>query len=600
MKHLGGTVSNRRGPLQHPAWLLSPPSLGPLRGWLDHAGAQLREGNGLLCLGMPSGVPRLMLLSAVARAHPGEVVAVRLNGCQDGPDVIRAIGFALHLPRPGHTQALGAELASRHDLLLVLEGAEAPEALQVVNVLTGLAPHVRVILGGDVEDSSIPRLEEAGAALRLPSPPRPEDHPELTPTLQALAWMPSGTSRMGLPSFPDWASLPMGPQVACLLPEIRAHVLAGDPPDARTAAKRLLPCAEPLLSLATGGSLHRLPTHQDLLLCRFLAKHLDWSADSCAMAASAARLVAATGQLQTGRSILQEARERHGDADDRARALLCWAEGDLLLAGGMYGESIEPHEDALEGLTQEPALRLILLRRLADSLAVQGRTEAANGRYRAARSLARSEVDNLSLGAILRGTADLAVASAEVLGADALYDQAKTLLDSHPRARGEQANLALGRASLALSRGQFAQAESSLLEAKTHANTSPLLVASLQQREGELNLRRGALPAAERLLLQAASTLLQTGQPAAAARTLRTLGDVAAIGGHYLAASDLYVRSIADSARSGDLASALRTLGHLVALERLGSDTDRVRSLEKMQEDLLHFAGPALDETTGV
>ncbi len=600
MKHLGGTVSNRRGPLQHPTWLLAPPSLLPLRGWLDVAGVQLREGSGLLCLGMPPGVPRLMLLAAVAQDHPGEVVAVRLNGCQDAPDVIRAIGFGLHLPRPGHTPALGAELASRHDLLLVLEGAEAPETLQVLNVLTGLAPHVRVLLGGEVEDPSIPRLHEAGAAEFLPPPPRPEDHPELTPTLQALALVPSGTSRFGLPAFPEWAGLPMGPQIACLLPEIREHVLAGEPPDARTAAKRLLPCAEPLLSLATGGSLNRLPTHQDLLLCRFLARHLDWSADSCAVAASAARLVCATGQLNTGRSILQEVRDRHGDADARALALLSWAEGDLFLAAGLYAESIEPHEDALEALEQEPALQLILLRRLADSLAVQGRTEAADGRYRAARSMARSEEDNLALGAILRGTADLAVASAEVLSADALYDQAKNLLDSHPRARGEQANLALGRASLALSRGQFAQAESSLLEAKTHAEESPLLVASMQQREGELNLRRGALASAERLLLQAASKFLRTGQPAAAARTQRTLGDVAAIGGHYLAASDFYVRSIADSARSGDLASALKTLGHLVALEKRGSDVDRVQSLEKMQEDLLHLAGPALEETTGV
>jgi hypothetical protein len=343
-----------------------------------------------------------------------------------------------------------------------------------------------------------------------------------------------------------------------------------------------------------------LPTHQDLLLCRFLARHLDWSADSCAVAASAARLVGATGQLDTGRSILREARERHADADARDLALLSWSEGDLFLSAGLYGESIEPHEDALEALEEEPALRLILLRRLGDALGVQGRTEAADTRYRAARSLARSAGDNLSLAAALRGTADLAVASAEILSADALYDQAKNLLNSHPRARGEQANLALGRASLALSRGQLAQAESNLLNAKTHAEESPLLVASLQQREAELNLRRGALNSAERLLLQAASKFLRSGQPAAAARSQRTLGDVAAIGGHYLAASDFYVRSMADSARSGDLGSALKTLGHLVALERRGSDADRVKSLERLQADLQHFAGPAVDETTGV
>jgi hypothetical protein len=541
-----------------------------------------------------------MLLAALAQNHTGGVVAVRLSGCQDASDVIRAIGFALHLPRPGHTPALGAELASRSDLLLLLEGAEAPETLQVVDVLTGLAPHVRVLLGGDVDDDSIPRLKDAGASANLPPPPRAEDHPQLTPTLQALALLPSGTSRFGLPAFPEWAGLPIGPEVACLLPEIREHVLAGEPPDARTAARRLLPCAEPLLSLATGGSLHRLPTHQDLLLCRFLARHLDWSADSCAVAASAARLVGATGQLDTGRSILREARERHADADARDLALLSWSEGDLFLSAGLYGESIEPHEDALEALEEEPALRLILLRRLGDALGVQGRTEAADTRYRAARSLARSAGDNLSLAAALRGTADLAVASAEILSADALYDQAKNLLNSHPRARGEQANLALGRASLALSRGQLAQAESNLLNAKTHAEESPLLVASLQQREAELNLRRGALNSAERLLLQAASKFLRSGQPAAAARSQRTLGDVAAIGGHYLAASDFYVRSMADSARSGDLGSALKTLGHLVALERRGSDADRVKSLERLQADLQHFAGPAVDETTGV
>jgi hypothetical protein len=108
------------------------------------------------------------------------------------------------------------------------------------------------------------------------------------------------------------------------------------------------------------------------------------------------------------------------------------------------------------------------------------------------------------------------------------------------------------------------------------------------------------LDSAERLLLQAASKFLRTGQPAAAAKTQRTLGDVSAIGGHYLAASDFYVRSMADSARSGDLASALKTLGHLLALERRGSDGERVKSLDRLQADLLHLAGPAVDETTGV
>jgi len=584
--------------MKHPLWLRASPDLPPLSTWLQETSRELAIDQGIRCLALPESTTRLSLLAAVAGDHPGEVLAARLTGCEDAPDVVRAIGFALKLPLPGEATRVGKALATMGNILLVLEGADAPGTLQVIDNLRGLAPHVRILLGTENVHHEIPRLDLSAALAHLPDPMLEEAPPAPSATQTALAYVPGGVGIEELP-LPDWAALPIDNHTVALRPEHRKRFLKAGTGDPQSAARVLFPYASTHLALATGGPLRRLPRHHEVLLARFLAEHLTWSSDACAASATAARLLAITGQIQTALSLVQDTMNRHEEANESDLALLHWAQGDLFLSCGLLEESQTAYEHAQSKLSQVPDLRLSMLRRCGDALANHALFDLANSRYQQARDLARELGDPLIHAATLRGSADVAVYCGEIKTADALYDQAEHLLGQHPRSLEEQSNLDLGRATLHLARGELREARNRLKRASKNAEDSPQLQASIAQRGAELLLRQGHSDRAEAMIRSAIQGFLHTGQHTASARAIRTHGDIHGVSGRYLEAVDCYQNSIAKCARAGEFRGALKALSHHVALERSGVDTFQIRRLQLLQEELEQLIGTHLDDTTG-
>ncbi|MEE2751343.1 MAG: hypothetical protein VX519_07925 [Myxococcota bacterium] len=566
--------------------------------WLQETRRELASDQGLRCLAVPEGATRLTLLAAISNNHPGEVLAVRLTGCVDAPDVVRAIGFALKLPLPGEATRVGKALATMGNILLVLEGADAPGTLQVIDNLRGLAPHVRILLGAENIHHEVPRLDLSSVLAQLPAPIVEQAPSTPTAIQSALAYVPGGVGIDELP-LPAWAALPIDPHTVALRPEHRHRFLQEHLSDPQSAARVLFPYASTHLALATGGPLRQLPRHHEVLLARFLAEHLSWASDACAASATAARLLAITGQVQTALSLVQETMGRHENASESDLALLHWTQGELFLSCGLLEESQRAYQRADTGLRQVPDLRLTMLRRCADALANHALFDPANSRYQQARDLARELDDPLIHAAALRGSADLAVYSGEIKTADALYEQAEHLLGNHPRSQEEQSNLDLGRATLHLARGELREAGNRLRRAAKNAEESPQLQANIAQRGAELLLRQGQYVRAESMIRNAMLGFLHTGQQAASARCLRAHGDIHALTGRYLEAVDCYENSMAQCARTGEFRGALKALKHHLALERAGNDLAQVTRLQQLQEELEQLTSPYLDDTTG-
>ncbi|MBL8616892.1 MAG: hypothetical protein JNM72_14885 [Deltaproteobacteria bacterium] len=263
------------------------------------------------------------------------------------------------------------------------------------------------------------------------------------------------------------------------------------------------------------------------------------------------RLRAARGQPALALERLRAA--PHPETPGVPAALRAWAEGDLCHQRADRAGAAHAWEEAAAQLRGARALPLLarLCRRRADRLATAGQAAAASRLYREAGALYRQLDLPEGRAAALRGLGDLAVSGAEALRADELYAQAAAL---RPPA-AEQANLGLGRAGLALARGELGAAASGIRSGGPAPDPAHL------RRAADLALREGQHERAQ-ALAAAAGRAWAAAEPAAAACCLRLRGDAEAARGDRAAAQARYLEAAEAHARAGDVLGLRRTLLH--------------------------------------
>lgn len=488
-------------------------------------------------------------LESLLDAWTGPSLQVDTLGCVDAPDLIRATGLALRLPSPGVTGAVAQALEP--GTLLIWRKLQADDARTAAEALIAFGDGLAVVGFG--------AREIEGAECHGVTPPPHLSAPD------ALSLCPAGVPGEDLLSPRE--RLP--PE---RLEGARPHA------DPAEAATELLPRAQELLSIAHGEALPAGLEHADLLFLRALVRHLPAGLPKAQAIAAAARLLGISGQLPLARELLDQGREAHGG---EPRALLHWAEGDLLLRQGLTGAATGHHEAALRLLmkAQAPLLAATLLRRSADILAAMGESEEAISRMRRARALHRDHGDPLGVAETLRAAGDVAVHSGEVLSADALYEQAGAVMGEQPQTTLARANLCLGRAALSISRGETMGATLLLDQAEALGSSRPVVLAGALRLRADIHLRTGRHPEATAALDAAHALYLRAGEPQAAARCRRLQGDLAAAAGTLAEAADIYQQALGEAARLGDLRGARKVLRHLLVVERAGSDSLRVEEL---------------------
>ncbi len=580
-----------------PPWLAAPEREVTGHSWVDEARRRLHTARVPVTLVGQPGSGRTLAAAAVVARHSGPVLGARLTGCVSAADTVRAVGDALAVAQPGETARVGLALAQLGEVLVVLDDADSAEAAEAVETLSALAPRAWFLATATRPLNDAASLAPPPAF--APPPPDPADLAALPSSVEWLAHLPAGAPVDQIDALSESVRARIHPRRVALQPRVAVALRQQRPCSPELAARRCAHLGTRFLPLATGGEVRGAIAHEDVLLLRFLGQFLPDPVDASLNTVAAARLLARTGQPEEGLSMLAAFRDRVRRLGLREEALLLWAEGDVLLGAGLEGEARLCHNLALERLedVRDPDLGGTLSRRRADHLLLRGHVLEAERHYKAARVLHRRAGDAVAVAATLRGVADVAVAAGEHVAAGTLYEQAAATLEGHPRARLELANLRLGQAALAIGRGELSEAERLLDEARQLGQGSELLQTLTLRRRAELLLRRGRHHEARQLLDTVAADLFRLGERAAAAATFRVQGDVEAAAGELADAAEHYCHALSEAARVGDLATANRTLEHLLALERTGGDVARVETLQGLLADVraLQVEG---DETT--
>ncbi|HJN75240.1 MAG TPA: hypothetical protein QGF58_15030 [Myxococcota bacterium] len=510
---------------------------------LEHAAElalALQASGAVVELVADSGVVASQLAAAAASHIDAPPVRASLAGCQDEHDVLRAIGFALDLPLPGDATAVGETLRRLGAPLVVLEDT-VPEATVAFHTLRAMALGVR--------------------------------------------WLFTTAQPLGLGSAHPVEVV--GRRGRSADPVVRG-LLSAEPGEEYLVARSLCPHADGWLQLAWGATPRALVEHKDILLVRFLARHLPSPAERAVAAAAAVRMVAVSGQLPLARSLLDGARDPV--LGSREQALLDWAGGDVLSAFGLHADATGWHRDAIDRFERlgEHELAAALLQGSGASLATRGLRDEAAERLRRARVHHRRAGTLMGLAAGLRGSAEIALARNEALAADAIFEQSTEILEDFQSIEGdlERAALRVGQASLALARGDLRSATTRLDEARDLAPGVPVLQAAVARRKADVALRRGHHDSAMDLLARAIPLLQRCGHRASAAGAIRLRGDIAAARGRRLEAAEHYELAVVEAVRVGDLSGARRTLSHLLTLERSGTDTAHVEDLLSLIDDI--------------
>ncbi len=562
-----------------PAWLALEGREPVPEALVDRVAGALGSAS-VVAAALPAGREATPLLAAMAAQLGGAVHAVRCQGAESAEDLVRAVGDALDVVPFGDTTAVGAQLGALGGRVLLLEGCAVPRLHEALDPILARAPELRVLAVGSDGLEGLPVLGldpapwNAGPDTDLPA----------GRDARALAWLPAGTREAAPRGVDD--SHRVAVRGLCVLRDPVAASLRGNP---ATAAATLQPLAQPLLELAVGRSPPWLPRECDVQLLRLLYRSLPDAWTRAWAAAALARLLARVGQPDLGRSVLVEARGLPLEAGERA--LIEAADGAVLLDSGLVRAGTEALTQAVSGLVTDPTVRAVLSRRVGDHMVLRGSKRSAQACYREARAIWRRSGQDLGVAATLRADGDSAVAAGEVVGAESLYELAGAALSAEPRPGFELASLELGRASLALTRGELASAERYLAEADLSSHDDPTLRAAVERRWGELRLRQGRQGQADEHLARALDLYERLGERLAAASTLRAMGDAAAAAGAPELAAERYSRGTALSARAGDLGGARRCLEHALALEFEQGSDERAETLQALLRETDAFFG---------
>lgn len=516
---------------------------------------------------------RLALAGRIMTSWDDAVVA-RLTGCRGAADALLIIGEALHAPIPGSAVSVGSLLRQCTRMLIIIDGADAPNALDACAQLEALAPAVSWLLLAD----TIPEHAPAAQVTLPPSPTAPISS-DVHEDVQLLTMLPAG-----LPSslhVPAELRHPTPPRRMAL----HAHALSTLRTQLRLEPSRLaqslLPRFAHVLVLADGAPLPSGVCVADMLALRWMGEVLSEPSEAARATTAAGRLLSMWGQPEVARRLLGSGLRRDALASPSCRARLLWAEGDALMACGNRTGAEQCYQEAEQHLVadQNVALLVAMTRRLAMAHACRGQSQQAAQRYQHAQALSRQLAPTHGA-TTLRATADLAVARGELLSAAALYDQAESL----PATELETLNRRLGRAGLALAQGEMERAKALLRHELTI--DLPVLQGNLARRRADLALRQRQYEAAQSEAEAALAAYAHAGERAAMGHTTRLLGDIHATSGKLQAASEYYLRAIPLQIEAGDLAGLRQTIRHTIALERQASTSSLGPALTALLEQL--------------
>ncbi len=544
-----------------PSWCAPP---DPLIG-RDDLVVRVRAalGDGPVTLVGAAGVGATAVASAVisqlvAEGAVGRVAAWRgFSGATLG-DAALVLGLRLNAALPGDLASLERSLAQEPPTAILLDDADlSPGPVRELQAL-----------GGRVVWVATGREPVIGAAIEVPAlqgvtPPISLD--ELPPELEVYAALP-----MGLPADPD--SVPS----ACRL-ALRQRVVI------RRAVREALgahPIASPTALAAALrdrlDALHRLALDldighaaEDLPLLRAAARRVADPELRALAAAGAARLSLRAYQASEALNIARNGLLRPLPAG--ARGLLRWLEGDALWAQGADVEARHAWHTAGSDL-RDGALEVVcaaLARSCADREAARGRFGEARMWLQLSREALGVAREPIALADCMRIEGDLAAASGELVSAEGLYDEAETMF---ARSAPEDAALVgvwLGRAALALARGQLDTA-STLLERAAARARDPRDEAATAFRRAELALRRGDRSGASTWEARARAEWRVVGGLHGLTLCARLRGDIAALDGDRPGALVAWDEALALCGRQRDLGGLRRVLARVVAVESEG------------------------------
>jgi tetratricopeptide (TPR) repeat protein len=598
---------------------MTPPWL-PLRPALPGRDAEIAEVEARIATSAevavagPPGIGKTALAGAIVARGEWEAVAVSFAGCEDAADVVRVLGDGFGTRPVGDEGALLDAMRARGRSLLVADDVPSPAVLDAIRRLVASASDLHTIILSEValaDGTTVlgpldaetirgiapgadpaaldgnPLLARLVAALDAPLD---EVLGRLRDRAGLLAAFPMGLPGAPEPAIPTVALAPDRSDRTVLRRGVAARLGAPDPAAAATHA---LARVAPLLRMADGAHLSDSPDYRDVLLARKLARDVTDPLTSARCVATSARLVSTAGQFGAARALLGDALDTV--ADPEARALLFWADGDVMLAAGEVADALARYEDAARAWRRArmPERSATMLRRAGDRLAARGLFVASERLYREARAHYRRAGSPEGVGATVRGAADLAVGSGEWVSAGTLHEQAAEALDGAAEMGLERANLRLGEASLAIARGEYARAERLLQSLGPAASRELLLRANVARRRADLLLRRGDHDGAREAARQAADVYASIGEPGAHAACARLLGDIDAAAGRLHDARAAYGGALRLQVRIQDLRGLMRTLEHAAIVEDALGNAAGARRRREQRAAVLAVVGEA-------
>jgi tetratricopeptide (TPR) repeat protein len=531
------------------------------------------------------------------------VIALRVDGCTDAPDLIRDVGLAVDAPLPGDEIGVRDALNDGPSTVVVLDDADlAPEAAEYLIrvcqrchwVLTGR----QSVIGRTIDVDPLP---DGLMRTLLPSVADVSPYGGL-PLLTTWPAVPTATTpwlfvEQAPPGAEILADLPMGlrgehnlPASMCVPHPQRViprrsvrEALGYEPvPSGETLTAVLRDRVGLMHDIA--ADLDRSAHSGDLRLYREAAYRCSDPDLSALAGAAAARLYLRFFQAPQALALAQSLLGQLDDASVPGRGLLRWLEGDALLATGSLELAHEAHTTAADELRTVGASSSVLIalaRRCANRWAARGHTARARKWLAEARGELAMQPQSVALGDTLRIAGDLAAHAGEYMGAAALYDEALATVGADESAHGVRTSIGVALAAIAMARGQFAQADIHLASAAADARGGSYLGATVAFRRAELALRRGNRDEASQLLKEAEQGFKRAGTMRGLMLCSRLRGDIAGVGGDRTAASNAYRDAIQLCVRAKDLSGLRRVLRRALAVEREGHPGPHVDELQE-------------------
>lgn len=328
-------------------------------------------------------------------------------------------------------------------------------------------------------------------------------------------------------------------------------------------------------------------THEDLLFLQLAARRVVEPQEAALAGSAAVRLLVRYFQPTQGLSLAREILQDRGvSALPHARGLLCWAEADALLSQGAEGQSQRSHALAVEALTEAGShdALLVLARSCAARWAQRGSDARAREWLDTTRALLATHPDPLAQADALRISAELSARLGEKVRASTLFEEASESLRRSPRGAPLLAMVRVGQAGLAMGAEDPQRCQALLEEADLLEVEDSLVLGHLAFRWAELSIRMGELDASLAWEERARQHYRCVGSQGGLILCARHHGDLAALRGDPLGASEAWRRATGLCLRSRNLALLRPVLERLLTLESEGEPGPHLDTIRQTLE----------------